>query len=61
MPLLSLKNIHFMYIITFFDSLLKGLQEFPTFKQIIFFEIGLKCFKSDYNQGHILWELHIRG
>ena len=60
MLLLSPKNIHFIYIITFLDSLLKGLQEFSTFKQIIFLEIGLKCIISDYNQGHIIWELHTR-
>jgi hypothetical protein len=48
------RNIHFLYMIIFLDSLLKGLQEFPTLKQIISLEIGLKCIISDYNHGHIL-------
>jgi len=43
-----------MYIITFLNSLLKGLQEFSTLKQTISFEIGLKCIISDYNEGHMI-------
>jgi hypothetical protein len=39
------------------DSLIEGLQEFPTLKIIILLDIGLKCIISDYNQGHIIWEL----
>jgi len=39
--------------------LLKGLQEFSTLKQIMFFEIELECIISNYNQGHITWELSI--
>jgi len=50
-----------MYIMTFLDSLLKGVQEFSTLKQIISFEIGLKCIISDYNEGHIKQELYTRG
>jgi hypothetical protein len=54
------KYIHFLYIITFLDSLLEGLQGFPTLKQIVSLNIGLKCIISDYNQGHIIWELRTR-
>jgi len=57
MLLLSSKNIHFIYIITFLDSLLNELQEFSTLQQTISFEIGLKCIISDYNVSHIIWEL----
>jgi hypothetical protein len=35
------KNIHCLYIITFLNFLLEGLQEFSTLKQIILLEIGL--------------------
>ena len=49
MQLYASRNIHFLYIITFLDSLLEGLQECPTFKQIISHEIGQKCIISDYN------------
>jgi hypothetical protein len=45
------------YVITFLDSLLEGLQGFPTLKQIVSLNIGLKCIISDYNQGHIIREL----
>jgi len=38
------------YLLTPMD--LQGL------KEIIFLEIGLKCTISDYNEGHIIWELH---
>jgi hypothetical protein len=42
--------------------LLVGLQEFPTSKQFVSLDIiGLKCIISDYNQGHIIWELRTRG
>jgi len=54
------RDIHLLYKMTFLDSLLKGLQEFPTSKQIISLNIGLKCITSDYNQGHIIWELCTR-
>jgi hypothetical protein len=47
------KNIRFLYIITFLDSLLEGLQEFSTLKQFVSLDIGLKC----NNQGHIKHEL----
>jgi hypothetical protein len=57
MQLYALRNICFLYIITFFDSLLKGLQEFPTLKQFVSLNIGLKYIISDYNHGHIIWEL----
>jgi hypothetical protein len=42
------------------DSLLEGLQGFPTLKQIVSLNIGLKCTISDYNQGHIIRELRTR-
>jgi len=61
MLLLLSKNIHFMYPITILDSLLKGLQEFLTLKQIIFLEIGLKCIRSDCNQGLIIQKIHTWG
>jgi hypothetical protein len=32
--------------------LLEGLQGFPTLKQIVSLNIGLKRIISDYNQGH---------
>jgi hypothetical protein len=35
MQLYASRNIHFLYIITFLDSLLEGLQEFPTLKQFL--------------------------
>jgi hypothetical protein len=40
--------------------LLEGLQEFPTLKQIVSLNIGLKHIISDYNQGHIIRELRTR-
>ena len=52
--------IHFLYIITFLDSLLEGLQGFPTLKQIVSLNIGLKRIISDYNQDHIIQELCTR-
>ena len=51
------KYIHFLYIITFLDSSLEGLQRFPTLKQILSLNIGLKRIISDNNQGHIIREL----
>ena len=60
MQLYASKYIRFLYIITFFDSLLEGLQGFPTFKQIVSLNIGLKSIISDYNQGHIIRELRTR-
>jgi hypothetical protein len=60
MQLYASRNIHFLYIITFLGSLLEGLQEFPTLKQFVSLDIGLKYIMSDYNQGHIIWELCIR-
>jgi mRNA-degrading endonuclease RelE of RelBE toxin-antitoxin system len=60
MLLLSSKNVHLMYKIIFLDSLLKGLQEFSTSKQIVSLEIGLNCVISDYKQGHIIWKLRTR-
>ena len=51
------RNIHFPYVITYLDSLLEGLQEFPTLKQTISLEIGLKCIISDYNLDHTTHEL----
>jgi hypothetical protein len=41
--------------------LLEGLQGFPTLKQIVSLNIGLKRIISDYNQGHIIRELSTRG
>jgi hypothetical protein len=40
--------------------LLEGLQGFPTLKQIISLNIGLKRIIIDYNQGHIIRELRNR-
>jgi hypothetical protein len=40
--------------------LLEGLQGFPTLKQIVSLNIGLKSIISDYNQGHIIRELRTR-
>jgi hypothetical protein len=57
MQLYASRNIHFLYIITFLDSLLEELQELPTLKQIVSFDLRLKYIISDYNQGHIIWEL----
>jgi hypothetical protein len=60
MQLYASRDNHFLYIITFMDSLLEGLQELPTLKQIVSFDIGLNYIISDYNQGHIIRELHTR-
>ena len=57
MQLYASKYIRFLYIITFLDSLVKGLQGFLTLKQIVSLNIGLKSIISDYNQGHIIREL----
>jgi hypothetical protein len=57
MQLYASKYICFLYIITFLDSLLEGLQGFPTLKKIVSLNIGLKRNISDYNQGHIIREL----
>jgi hypothetical protein len=43
------RNIHFLFMITFLDSLLEGLQESPTLKQFVSLDIALKCIISDYN------------
>jgi hypothetical protein len=40
--------------------LLEGLQGFPTLKEIVSLNIGLKRIISDYNQGHIIRELRTR-
>jgi hypothetical protein len=61
MQLYASKYIHFLYIITFLDSLLEGLQGFPTLKQMVSLNIGLKRIISDYNQGHIIRDLRTRG
>jgi hypothetical protein len=61
MQLYASQYIHFLYIITFLDSLLEVLQEFPTLKQIISLNIGLQRIISDYNQGHIMRELRTQG
>jgi hypothetical protein len=61
MQLYGSRNNHFLYIITFLDSLLEELQELPTLKEIVSFGIGPKYIISDYNQGHIIWELRTRG
>jgi hypothetical protein len=56
-----LQNIFVSYIqLHFLDSLLEGLQGFPTLKQIVSLNIGLKRIISDYNQGHIIRELRTR-
>jgi hypothetical protein len=60
MQLYASKYIRFLYIFTFLDSLLEGLQGFSTSKQIVSLNIGLKRIISDYNQGHIIRELRIR-
>ena len=57
MQLYASKNINFVHIITFFNSLLKKLQKIFTLKKYISFEIGLKCIISEYNQGYIIQEL----
>ena len=57
MQLYGSRNNHFLYIITFLDSLLQELQKLPTLKQIVSFDIGPKYIVSDYIQGHIIWEL----
>jgi hypothetical protein len=61
MQLYASKYIYFLYIFTFLDSLLEGLQGFPTLKKIVSLNIGLKRIISDYNQGHIIRELRTRG
>jgi hypothetical protein len=61
MQLYASKYICFLYIITFLDSLSEGLQGFPTLKQIVSLNIGLKHIINDYNQGHIIRELRTRG
>jgi hypothetical protein len=61
MQLYASRNIHFLYIITFLDSLLEGLQEFPTLEQLVSLNIRLKCIISDYNQCHIIRKLHTQG
>jgi hypothetical protein len=60
MQLYASKYIRFLYIITFLDSSLEGLQGFPTLKQIVSLNIGLKRIISDCNQGHIIQELRTR-
>ena len=60
MQLYASKYNHFLYIITFLDSLLEGLQGFPRLKQIVSLNIGLKRIISDYNQDHIIRELRTR-
>jgi hypothetical protein len=60
MQLNASKYICFLYIITFLDSLLEGLQGCPTLKQIVSLNIGLKHIISYYNQGHIIQELRTR-
>jgi hypothetical protein len=60
MQLFSSRNIHSLYIITFLDSLLKGIQDFSTLKKIVSLDIGLKDIINNYNQGHIRWELYTR-
>ena len=60
MQLYASEYIRFLYIFTFLDSLLGGLQGFPTLKQIVSLNIGLKRTISDYNQGHIIRELRTR-
>jgi hypothetical protein len=41
MQLYASRNIYILYISTFLDSLLEGLQKFPILKQIISLEMGL--------------------
>ena len=60
MQLYATKNIHLLYIISFMHSLLKWLQEFPTWKQILSLKVGPKCITRYYNQGHIIQELRTR-
>ena len=58
------QNLHFLYIITFLDSFLEGLQEFLALEQIISLEIGLDDYNQigikDHNHAHIIQELHTR-
>jgi hypothetical protein len=60
MQLYASRNIQFLNIITYLDFLLEGLQDYPTLKQFVSLDIGLKCIVSYYNQGHIIWELRTR-
>ena len=60
MQLYASRNIHFLYILTFWDSLLERLHEFPTSKQIMSLNIGQKCIISYYNESHIIQELCIQ-
>ena len=57
MQLYASRYIHLPYINICLDSLLEGLQDFPTLKQVVSLEIGLQCTISDYNRGHIIREL----
>ena len=61
MQLYASSNIQIMYIITFVDSLLEVLQGFPTLKQIVSLNIGVKCNINAYNKGHLMWKSHTRG
>jgi hypothetical protein len=47
MQLYASRNIHFLYMITFWDLLLEELQGIPTLKQIISLKIELNCIISD--------------
>lgn len=54
-------NIHVLYMNTCLDPLSEGLHDFPTLKQILSLDIGIKCIMNDYNQRHITRELHNQG
>jgi hypothetical protein len=60
MQLYASRNVHFLCIITFLDSLLEGPQELPTLKQIASLDIELKYLISDHKHGHIIRELRTR-
>jgi hypothetical protein len=57
MQLHASRNVYILYIIsTFLDSLLEGLQKFPTLKQIISLEMEIHS-KWFYDQGLIIQKL----
>ena len=57
MQLCAWKNIHLLYIITIFKSLLERLQVFPTLKKFRPLVVNLESIIGESNQGHIIHEL----
>jgi len=58
MLLLSSKNIHFIHIVIFLDSLVNGLQEWSILKQVLSLEIGLECIIGSLQE---TWSHHFVG